>query len=172
MQSSYVFDINTGEKKLDHSRTSKTAKLNFHDEDPVVQAIQRHASEITGIPLDQTEPLQVVWYQKGQHFLPHCDWIPRDHLDKVYNQQLDSGEKPLKGQRLVTFFVYLNHEGLEGGETYFPVLNITVKPKKGSALMWYNMREDGTEDGRTLHQGRTVFDGDKWGINIWQRIPL
>lgn len=38
----------------------------------------------------------------------------------------------------------------EGGATVFPLLNITVKPEKGSALIWYNLYRDGQGNYLTL----------------------
>jgi prolyl 4-hydroxylase len=45
-------------------RTSTTAML--PQEDPVVAAITRRASELTGYPVDYIEPLQLVRYTEGQ----------------------------------------------------------------------------------------------------------
>lgn len=39
---------------------------------------------------------------------------------------------------------------------------IAVKPKKGDALMFYNLLENGRADGQSLHQGCPVIKGDKW----------
>ena len=39
---------------------------------------------------------------------------------------------------------------------------LSVKPKKGDALMFYNLLENGRTDGTSLHQGCPVIRGDKW----------
>ena len=39
---------------------------------------------------------------------------------------------------------------------------VSVKPKKGDALMFYNLLENGRSDGTSLHQGCPVIKGDKW----------
>ena len=39
---------------------------------------------------------------------------------------------------------------------------VSVKPKKGDALMFYNLLENGRADGTSLHQGCPVIKGDKW----------
>ena len=39
---------------------------------------------------------------------------------------------------------------------------LSVKPKKGDALMFYNLLENGRTDGTSLHQGCPVIKGDKW----------
>lgn len=73
-----------------------------------------------------------------------------------------------QGQRLVTVFVYLND--MVGGEcTHFPKLNLRSKPRKGCALLWYNLDGTGAPDELTLHGGEPVTQGQKWGMNIWLR---
>jgi prolyl 4-hydroxylase len=73
-----------------------------------------------------------------------------------------------QGVRILTFFMYLN-DVEEGGETDFPQLGITVKPKKGQALLWPNvyMRNPDARDGRTMHQALPVKKGVKYAANLW-----
>ena len=53
-------------------RTSSSAFL-MKGQDEVVKCVEERASRLTGIPLDDCEPLQVVWYTKGQLYRPHHD---------------------------------------------------------------------------------------------------
>jgi prolyl 4-hydroxylase len=73
----------------------------------------------------------------------------------------------------------------EGGHTAFPQAKlpdspdtyarnacngeggIRVAPKKGNAVMWYNMLEDGNGDKDALHEACPVLKGEKWGMNLW-----
>jgi prolyl 4-hydroxylase len=41
------------------------------------------------------------------------------------------------GQRIVTFKTYLTNLEL-GGNTIFPNIGLSVKPAKGTALLWFN----------------------------------
>jgi prolyl 4-hydroxylase len=50
-----------------------------------------------------------------------------------------------------------------GGDTVFVNLNIGVRPRKGSAVFWYNLDASGTEDDRLKHAGCPVLVGNKWG---------
>ena len=62
--------------------------------------------------------------------------------------------------RLITMVVYLS-DVLEGGNTVFPKLDIAVAPRKGSAVVWENLRSDGTPYEETLHAGCPVLIGSK-----------
>lgn len=51
----------------------------------------------------------------------------------------------------------------QGGATVFGNLNLTVTPKKGSAIFWDNLHLSGEIDKRTLHAACPVLCGSKWG---------
>ncbi|KAI8056681.1 hypothetical protein BDF22DRAFT_667433 [Syncephalis plumigaleata] len=128
--------------------------------DDVIRCIEERASLFSNISMEATEPLQVVWYTKGQEFGHHVDYYPREHLkDSEWSQF---------GQRYTTFLVYLN-EPAEGGSTMFSLLDFELEPKKNAAVFWYNVDITETEDFRTLHSGMPVNDGEKYALNIWQR---
>jgi len=57
----------------------------------------------------------------------------------------------------------------EGGETRFTKLNISVAPKKGSAIFWPSVKSDDpymTEE-LTYHEACTVKRGVKYSANFW-----
>ena len=68
----------------------------------------------------------------------------------------------------MTLFLYLN-DVEEGGETSFPELGISVKPKRGNALLWPSvLDEDPLEkDPRTDHEAKEVIKGVKFAANAW-----
>jgi len=57
----------------------------------------------------------------------------------------------------------------EGGETAFPSLGISVKPKKNKALLWPSTLDANPErqDPRTRHEARPVIKGKKYAANSW-----
>lgn len=73
------------------------------------------------------------------------------------------------GVRLLTFFLYLNHEGLVGGETAFPRLGVKIQPRLGRAVLWPSVLNDdpNTEDRRSEHEALPVLQGIKYGANSW-----
>ena len=86
----------------------------------------------------------------------HCDYFPLGY---------DVGPS---GNRLVSVFVYLSGCP-KGGETQFHMLDLAVSPVCGNALIWLNIDKRNQLDGRTLHSGCPVLEGEKWGMNIWLR---
>ena len=51
-------------------------------------------------------------------------------------------------------------------------MDLKVRPRKNSAVFWYNVRADGREDVLTLHSGQPMEGGandEKWGMNFWIR---
>ena len=68
----------------------------------------------------------------------------------------------------MTVFLYLN-DVEAGGGTHFSKLGITVKPKRGRALLWPNVLDDSPNerDVRTMHEALPVEKGVKYGANAW-----
>ncbi len=140
-------------------RSSTTAYLKPSDS-PLVLDIQKRVCKLVNCETHQIEPLQVVHYSKGQLYRPHHDYFDPGDFD------------PALGQRLHTFLIYLNDlRPGEGGLTYFPNLNIRVKPKMGNALYFRDLDASGQPDPRTLHAGEEVTNSkvEKWAVNIWIR---
>ncbi|HSX13502.1 MAG TPA: 2OG-Fe(II) oxygenase, partial [Chlamydiales bacterium] len=72
------------------------------------------------------------------------------------------------GQRVATVVMYLNSTEA-GGETIFPCANISVTPKKGDAVLFYNLKPTGEVDPHSLHGGSPVIAGEKWIMTKWIR---
>ena len=75
------------------------------------------------------------------------------------------------GPRILTLFLYLS-DVEEGGETVFPALGVSVKPKKGRALLWPSTLDLAPEirDGRTTHEARPIIKGRKFAANVWVHL--
>jgi prolyl 4-hydroxylase len=169
-QRSVVVHSVTGANVTDPDRTSSSVFLTAGGHDPVIRRVVARAAAVSGVPDSHFEQLQVVRYEPGQFYRPHYDYL-KTHLPDIQ----------LRGQRLVTLFVYLNDlpDDETGGGTHFPKAKITVRPELGAAALWYNMVTNGrdilgvhrppVEDPTTLHGGEPVVKSTKYGLNIWGR---
>ena len=108
------------------------------------------------------EDMQVVHYENGQKYDPHHDW----------------GVSGYPESRFITLLLYLTDKpaGNSGGETAFPKADngrgIKVHPGKGSAVLFYNLLEDGNGDDLALHAALPVKDGhEKFLANWWLWTP-
>ena len=124
-------------------------------ENEIIKAIEERASSMSGFPVSFIEPVQFLKYEKSGYFRPHHDYFSEDYTKGEY-------------QRYATFFVYLNDD-FSGGTTYFPELNTEINPKKGRAVFWFNVDENGDGNPLTLHTGTDVTGGEKYALNIWIR---
>jgi prolyl 4-hydroxylase len=62
--------------------------------------------------------------------------------------------------------IYLN-DVPKGGTTEFKKLKEECVPKKGRAVVWSSLNEDGSIDHDTLHCGTPVLEGEKWITTTW-----
>eukprot|EP00729_Bicosta_minor_P012250 gene12250-9338_t len=141
--------------RADTTRTSQQTFLpKTHD---VVIKIYAKVAKLLNIDKDivmkQSEDLQVVHYDVGQEYKAHHDW----------------GKE--KVTRFATVLLYLNDQAspAAGGETHFVKADLKVHPGKGSAVLFYNLLEDGSADDRSLHAALAVREGEKYICNVWLR---
>jgi prolyl 4-hydroxylase len=151
--------VTTGDRDKGY-RTSSTSDLSLLNH-PYVQKIEEKIARAAGICLPYSEGIQVQRYEVGQGFGPHTDYFePGTHEYATY-----AGNR---GQHTWTFMVYLN-EGMKGGGTKFFAIDKVFTPKKGAAVIWNNLRPDGSPNHETLHSGLAVEAGNKIVITKWFR---
>lgn len=51
-----------------------------------------------------------------------------------------------------------------GGYTALPLAGRAIRPVKGSAVFWYNLKRNGQPDPMTFHGACPVLLGHKWGL--------
>jgi len=125
---------------------------------PAARRLAAAIESITGVEEANSEFLQVLRYRESQYYRHHHDYIT------------SNAGMPC-GVRIYTMLLYLN-DVEEGGETQFDTLNITVKPKKGRAIIWPSVLNDAVtqKDPRTDHQALPVTRGTKYAINAWLHL--
>ncbi len=151
LKPSLVDDGKTGIGRPDPIRTSHGAAFVPHEEDLVVQAIDRRIAATTHTPVGNAEALYVMRYTPGQQYRLHLDALPG-----------------LKNQREWTAIAYLN-DGFEGGATVFPELSLSLRLGPGDLLFFRNSGSDQQPDLRMRHAGEPVTSGAKWIATRWIR---
>ena len=145
-------------------RTNSFAWL-AHDADDLIHEASKRLSILTHTPIRNAEMFQVVHYKGGEEYRPHFDSF--DSATELGKKYWEPG-----GQRMITVLIYLNNVE-DGGETYFPELNISIEPKKGNVLVFHNTITETTNiHPKSLHAGMPVKSGEKWAANLWFRENL
>uniref|UniRef100_A0A804P711 procollagen-proline 4-dioxygenase n=1 Tax=Zea mays TaxID=4577 RepID=A0A804P711_MAIZE len=124
---------------------------------------------------ENAESLQVLRYETGQKYDAHFDYFH------------DRNNLKLGGQRVATVLMYLTDVN-KGGETVFPNAEgshlqykdetwsecsrsgLAVKPKKGDALLFFNLHVNATADTGSLHGSCPVIEGEKWSATKWIHV--
>ena len=104
------------------------------------------------------EGLQIQKYKENYFYKPHFD--TNTSLDRINSKDLDL-------QRRFSIILYLNDD-FEGGETYFPHLDITIHPKACMVVVFENcIRETNFPNPLALHEGKKITRGTKFILNSW-----
>jgi len=163
LASSTVGNKDGGGQRVSDTRTSRNAWVG-RDTSEVIETIYLRAADL--LNLDEqllhshanAEEMQVVRYVDGARYDSHHDW----------------GVSGYAESRLITLLFYLTDKPHEaaGGETAFPKAaggrGFKIHPGKGSAVLFYNLLEDGNGDDLALHAALPVADGhEKWLSNLW-----
>jgi prolyl 4-hydroxylase len=156
-----IYDAAAG-KAVGSTRSNSAFEMGLADLDLVVLALRERLATAAGLPVMNMNAPQVLHYTVGQSFEPHVDFFDPDIPAKA--MQIAS-----IGQRAATALVYLNEEGLEGGETDFPMLNLRYRGRRGDALVFYNLDATGQPHRRTVHAGLPPTHGEKWLLSQWIR---
>lgn len=123
-------------------------------------------SKIVNKDVNCFELLQVGRYLPNQFYRQHYDSIPpHSKLGKPFCKN--------GGNRIITALIYLN-DVKQGGHTFFPKLDIRVKPEQGKLLIFFPSFTNGKVDKKALHTAEDAID-EKWVSQIWirqnERIP-
>ena len=167
-----------GEGEIHPIRNSQGAWVNRRSDD-VMSRINKRISLLTHLPVDHQEDMQILKYDRDQHYHPHTDW---------FDAPEEMGDENGK-QRWITILQYLNSYGEEytGGETIFPLSpegkhqasweaptnctegRLAVRPRKGDAVMFYSMSTAMKESQGSTHGSCDVRSGTKFSAPVWIR---
>ena len=143
-----------GTREVSDIRTSNGAFITDINND-ILARVEKRVSVIMGIPIENGEGLHILNYQPGQEYKEHFDYFA-------------STSKAASNNRIATLVIYLN-DVEEGGSTFFPKLNFSVRPQKGMAVYFEYFYNDQMLNELTLHGGASVVKGEKWIATQWMR---
>ena len=155
--------IEISKNKMKRSKIGVSRKINdirtssgtFLEESEVTTRIERRIASIMNVPIEHGEGLQILKYTVGQEYKAHYDFFAENSASANNN-------------RMSTIVMYLNHVE-EGGETFFPKLNLSISPKKGMAVYFEYFYQDASLNKLTLHGSAPVIKGEKWVATQWMR---
>lgn len=157
--------ISLSKDKMQRSKIGATREVNeqrtsssmfFEDsENELVASVEKRISSIMNIPVEHGEGIQILQYTPGQEYKAHYDFF-------------SSTSKLANNNRISTLVMYLN-DVEQGGETFFPKLNLSVSPQKGMAVYFEYFYSDENVNELTLHGGAPVITGEKWVATQWMR---
>ncbi|KAH8296536.1 hypothetical protein KR054_007593, partial [Drosophila jambulina] len=131
-------------------RTCKTMRLKDNAHEKLMKNLNQRITGATGLSVLESEELLLTNYGIGGHLFEH-----QDALNGLSSDFWNSGN------RVITALFYLS-DVFQGGETLFPYLDLKVKTRKGSLLVWYNLLLNGSVDWRLKHISCPILMGDKW----------
>ena len=152
-----VYDASVGGTVEHASRTNTSVTFSFLETDFICVLLQSRMAACVGLPFRHFEAMTVLHYDVGEHNSEHFDFVDPNVPD--YERHIRE-----RGQRIVTFLVYLNDD-YGGGETEFPRLGVHHKGSSGEGFFFVNAFADGRPDVRTLHAGRAPSSGEKWIVS-------
>ena len=120
--------------------------------DDVIKKVEERISSLLNMSNENAEFMQILKYEENQYYMEHHDQ--------------NSPHNSLQGPRVFTFFMYLNTVE-SGGETYFPKLNLYIKPIKNKAILWNSIRGENNDEINTFHEAKPVIKGLKYAANLW-----
>lgn len=142
------------------SRVKERSSFSYFDSNDSLRSIRRRILHSIDLnigqhhPLENSEYLQLTKYNVGQEYVAHYD-----HFN------LEGYKNTTKVDRIATALLYLN-DGFEGGETFFPTLNIKVFPRQGD-ILYFEYPPDLAN--LCIHAGLPVLKGEKRIVSLWIR---
>jgi prolyl 4-hydroxylase len=125
----------------------------------VCNRVDARVQALLNWPIEFTEDLQVLRYDKGTEYKPHQDYF--DPAPGPWTANFRRG-----GNRVASIIMYLNTPE-RGGGTVFPDVPMEVYARKGAAVLFTYPKPDVSS--RALHGGTPVVEGQKWAAVKWFR---
>ncbi|EDW87868.2 prolyl 4-hydroxylase subunit alpha-1 [Drosophila yakuba] len=126
-------------------------KVTNDDGGQLDRTLVNRMADISGLDMGNTTSLARINYGLGGYFQEHSDYVDI----KLHPELIEEGD------RLMTFLFYISDVPV-GGATIFPAAKLAIQPKKGSALFWYNLHNNGDPNPLTRHAVCPTIVGSRW----------
>lgn len=154
-----VFHLNAGETPHRRSLSARCDPGDPCEYNNTLQDVMERIAKVTGVPNRNLEGIEFEMYG------------PRDSRGLHHDARLRDEWSPA-GHRALTFLLFLS-DVREGGSEGFPELDwLFIRPKRGQALLWSNVRDDdpGRVDRRMVHEGLPVARGRTYVANVYAHL--
>jgi prolyl 4-hydroxylase len=136
-----------------------TVRIAGAAEDFSLRLLQLRLARVARGELVQAEPVQVACRGLRSTGPSHCDHLSGRRLGQ---------DRPMAGNRRRTVCVSLA-TAESGGGTAFPLVKRAVHLSPGSAMVFDNLRDDGSYDACSLHADIAIEQGEQWQATLWLR---
>uniref|UniRef100_A0A182QEN8 Prolyl 4-hydroxylase alpha subunit domain-containing protein n=1 Tax=Anopheles farauti TaxID=69004 RepID=A0A182QEN8_9DIPT len=125
----------------------------LHERDhPVVERLTRRVERMTGLSCDTAEDLKVIYNEIGSFKTAELDAI---QTKEEYHRFAYAGD------RLATVLFFLS-DVEKSGNLIFPKLRIGIRPQKGTAAFWYNLKPTGEANLNMKYSICPLQEDSKW----------
>ncbi|WP_054001931.1 prolyl hydroxylase family protein [Shimia sp. SK013] len=146
----------------DSKRIALTRKILPSQSEQIDKLLDRVAA-VFQMKSELCEHPEFISYQAGGEFKRHFDAGLGGVMPNPNPDQFEPS------QRVFTAVLYLNDD-FTAGETVFPRLDVTIKPKSGRLVFWQNTNIGSLKvHPMSMHQGAPVEDGNKRIVSFWFR---
>ncbi|KAH8260430.1 hypothetical protein KR026_012257 [Drosophila bipectinata] len=128
-------------------------KIYEGDGEKLDRTLVNRMRDISGLDAGLKTYLARANYGLGTYFQEHSDYLD-------IKKHPESGAE---GDRLFTLLFYASDVEM-GGATIFPAANISIQPKKGTALFWYNLHNDWEPNSLSRHAVCPMVLGNRWTL--------
>jgi hypothetical protein len=135
-----------------------------HDTDAVTRRVAERIAALAGMPLENAEKFQVIYYGPTDEYRTHYDSWEHDGSEKTLRCMKHGGA------RVKTALCYLNTVE-RGGGTRMTKLGVDVAAERGKLLVFANTlgADDHARHPLSEHAGMPVEAGEKYAFNLWFR---
>eukprot|EP01120_Amphizonella_sp_Union-15-10_P016240 TRINITY_DN84_c0_g1_i1.p1 TRINITY_DN84_c0_g1~~TRINITY_DN84_c0_g1_i1.p1 ORF type:complete len:262 (-),score=44.11 TRINITY_DN84_c0_g1_i1:124-909(-) len=158
-QCDYLINLGSEYSISADSNSPYGAFLLNHQRDSIIKDIEHLIAEWTQIPIENGEVMFLRQTPAGIELPNHVDYFYGPDSEQYIGDQ---------GNRLASVIIFLE-EPEQGGEVYFPEAKIKIPCKKGDALLYFNLKADGSLDEASVHSFAKVVKGNKWTLTKWLR---